>query len=287
MDEKRLGYMLLVPALTLTFFFLIYPMFYSLAVSFFRITGYEFGGFVGLGNYADAIVNNQIFAGAVTITFYFVLVSLVIEFVLGLGLALILNTNLLGMKAMRWVIIVPMMMTPVVVGLIFRLIYSPEGGVINEILGYMKLPKQNWLADPSTALNALIVVEVWQYTPFMALVLLAGLQTVSPEMYEAAAVDGASRLQLFRHITIPFIRPVMLIAIIFSLMRMFKTFDIVVMVSKGGPGYATILISYYIQQVTYRYLRISDAAAMSQLLMLIVLIIGNIYIRYMRNYLKV
>jgi len=279
----NIHFLLLIPCLVLIFFFLIYPLIYQLTISFYSTTLYSQGKFVGLNNYIS-LFQNSTFRDSIMVTLYFVVVSTSIELLWGMGLALALNRVTKGLRLLRGVVIVPLMLTPVAVGSIWNLMYFPEGGPINLIFDFLGMRGQIWLANTSTALPALILVELWQYTPFTVLILLAGLQALPKEVYEAAIVDGASRWQLFKYVTLPLLAPLITLATIFNVMRQFKTFDIVYTVSKGGPGHATNLISYHIYQTAYRFYKIGEAAALSFLLLAIVLLLSNIFMKYVRRF---
>ncbi len=281
--KYNIHFLLLIPCLVLIFFFLIYPLIYQLIISFYSTKLYSEGEFVGLSNYIY-LFRDPIFRESILVTLYFVGVSASIELLWGMGLALALNKVTKGLRFLRGVVIIPLMLTPVAVGSIWNHMYFPEGGPINVIFNFLGMEGQVWFANTSTALPALILVELWQYTPFTVLILLAGLQTLPKEVYEAAVVAGASRWQLFKYITLPLLAPLITLATIFNVMRQFKTFDIVYTVSKGGPGHATNLISYHIYQTAYRFYKISEAAALSFLLLVIVLFLSNIFIKYMRRF---
>lgn len=284
--EKHIPFFFLIPSLVIIFSLFIYPTLYSLYLCFFDIKAYSFGGFVGLRNFQNLIFSFS-FLNSLYVTFNFVFLSLVIEFFLGLGLAILLNRVHKGANLLRAIFTLPFMVTPVIVGLIFRLIYSPEYGILNELFAFLGLEGQLWLINPKTAILALVAVDVWEWTPFVTLILLAGIKSIPPTYYEVASIYGASRIKQFTHVTLPLLKPHMLIAIIFNLMRAFKTFDIVVMLTKGGPGESTNLISYYIQQVAISYMKLSQGAAATQILLLIILIIANLYIAYLKKWIKI
>lgn len=281
--QKNVHYLLLVPCTGLVLFFFIYPMIYQLKLSFYSTMLYVSGGFVGFDNYIDTF-NDPIFRESILRTFYFISVSATIELIWGIGLALALNKITRGKRILRGTIIIPLMLAPVAVGSIWNYMYFPEGGAINILFRLLHFKEQVWLANTKTAMPALILVELWQYTSFGTLIILAGLQTIPQELYESAQVDGALKRQIFRYITLPLLTPLFVLVAIFNVMRQFKTFDIVYIISKGAPGHSTNLISYQIHQTAYHFYKIGKAAAQSFLLLVIVLILIMIFIRYIRKF---
>jgi multiple sugar transport system permease protein len=275
-------YWFLLPAFLLIALFMVYPTLYQLYLSFFSTTLYSKGSFVGLRNFMNVFMD-PVRLEVTKNTVIFVITSTVIEVVWGLILALALNTLTFGKRFLRGVIIVPLMLTPVAVGSMWNFMYFPEGGAVNTLFRCLGFPLQTWLANSTIALLALIAVEVWQYTSFSTLVLLAGLQSIPVDMYEAADIDGAGRFQVFRYITAPLLKGVLAITLIFNIMRQFKTFDIIYTISKGGPGRATSVISFDIYQTAYRFYNISEAAALSFIVLIVVLIISNTFIKAMQR----
>lgn len=285
MNEKKLPYLLLLPSFLLIFFFMIYPFVYSLGISLYAYTIYNPGPFVGAGNYVEA-VGNRVFRFSLAQTIYWIALSLTSEFILGLGIAITINRFVRPRRMITSLLIVPLMMTPIVVGLVWRIMYYSEKGVINQVLDLFGLPKVLWFVYAENSIPALAIAEIWEYTPFMILIFLAGLQGVPKELVDAASVDGVSKWGMFRYVTFPCIRPVAVVGVIFSLMRMFKAFDVIAILTQGGPGYVTHLISYYIYKVAWHFSNIGSAAAMSWVLVIIVTSIGVVYIRFMRGYLE-
>lgn len=272
----------LLPCFLLIALFLVYPMLYQLYLSVFSTTFYSKGSFVGLNNFIN-IFRDPVKIQVAQNTIIFVIVSTIIEVIWGLILALALNALSFGKRFLRGITILPLMLTPVAVGSMWSFMYFPEGGAINSLFRLLRIPLQTWLANSNTALPAMIAVEVWQYTSFSTLILLAGLQSIPVDMYEAADIDGATKFQVFRFVTAPLLKGVLLISVIFNVMRQFKTFDIIYTISKGGPGRATSVISFDIYQTAYRFYNISEAAASSFIVLIVVLIISNVFIKVMQK----
>jgi len=281
-SERLTPYLLLFPSFIFIFFMMIYPTFYSLYLAVYDITGYSRGGFVGLNNFIS-ILTSPTFLESLSVTFKFVIVAMIVELILGLSIAVLLNGINFGVKIIRTLLLFPMMATPVVVSLIARLFLTPEYGVINTVLESFGLPLQRWLIDSNVAIYALVGVDVWEFTPYVTLILLAGLKSIRLELYEASAIDGASRVQTFTYITLPLILPHILIANIFNLMRLIKTYDLVYMLTAGGPGRSTSIISFFIEQMAVPHMRLSEAAAATWVLLVFVLIISSIYVIYIRR----
>lgn len=282
--NRYLPFLLLAPIFVIVGLLSIYPIIYSVRLSLSSITLYSNKGFVGLNNYARILTSSD-FHNSLRVTLIFVGIATAIQLVWGLGLAILLN-RLSGrvMNGIRVAIVIPVMLTSIAVASMWGLMYFPEGGLINTIFAIFGLQGQTWLSRTSTALFALILVEVWQFTPFTALILFAGRKAIPKEAYEAAAIDGASDFQMFRYITFLMLQPLIALCIIFTVMRQFKAFAIVFGLTKGGPGRSTQLISYYLYQIAFRFYKISDAATISLLLLVLIIGLGMIFLRYVRKF---
>jgi multiple sugar transport system permease protein len=262
----------------------IYPLIYSVKMSLLAVTLYSDRGFVGLKNYVK-ILTSPDFHNSLLVTLVFIGSATAVQLVWGLGLAMVLN-RLSGriISGIRAAVVIPVMTTSIAVASMWRLMYFPEGGIINTIFATLGLQSQTWLNKASSALSAVVLVEVWQFTPFTALILFAGRRTISKELYEAAAIDGASDAQMFRYITLMILRPLIALCLIFNVMRQFKAFAIIFGLTKGGPGRTTQLISYYLYLTAYRFYKISDAATASLLLLVLIIGLGIIFLRYVRKF---
>ena len=215
-----------------------YPFFYALYISAFT---WQIGSepvFVGLGNYLEVLLDSG-FWYSVNITAIFTTVAVVCEFFLGLGLALVLNRKIRGSGVFRALISVPMILTPVVIALVWRVMFNPALGILNYLLELVGLSPSGWAFHPKTALLSVALVDIWQWTPFVMICMAAGLEALPREPFEAAQLDGASRWQVFRHVTFPLLTPITIVVLIFRIMDAFKTFDIIFGITAGGPGNAT------------------------------------------------
>jgi multiple sugar transport system permease protein len=260
----------LLPAYAAIFLIVGFPTLYSLYLSFhqWKMTTFKRGvPFVGLDNYAKAIGDNA-FWHSMQVTLTFTLLALVVEVVLGLGLAVLLDQDFRGRRTVRIALLLPMFVTNVVVGLIWRILLSYDFGVVNWLLSMVGLPKVAWLGDPNLALGSLIIVDIWNTTAFVALLLLAGLQAIPEEPRQAARVDGASSWQTFRLITLPLLKPVLFIAVVWRTIDLFRIFDVVFSLTGGGPYNATETISLYAYRQGFASFNLGFASAVSYLLIL-------------------
>lgn len=234
----------MLPALIVLILVLAVPLCYDLIVSFFdKSLKYKgFGNFIGLNNYLADIKNDE-FTGSVVTTWIFTIGVVSIEFILGLLIALGLNSLGKGKNLIFTIIIIPMMITPVAVGLIWRLMLHPQLGIINYLLGFLGIGKVAWLGDSRWALPTVMFVDIWQNIPYMVLVLMAGLVTLPKEPFESAAIDGASRSQSFFHLTIPMMMPTFSVVLLLRAIMSFKTYDLIYVMTRGGPGTVTQVIS--------------------------------------------
>lgn len=280
--ERALPYLLVAPTLLVLFTLSIYPLFYAVRVSL--QTGVGPGARWTLQNFTR-LASDSFFLSALAHTLIYATVALTLEFLLGLGLALLLNREMRARSLFRATLLVPLMLPPVVVGVVWRLMLNPNFGAINGTLKSFGLNTGPllWTASPKLALASVIAVDVWQWTPFVFLVLLAGLQAIPQEPYEAALIDGSSAWQTFRHITLPLLKPAILIALLLRTMDLLRVFDQIFILTEGGPGFATETISLYIYRAAFRFGNFGYAAAMSFVLLLLTNIISLTYIRLLQR----
>jgi multiple sugar transport system permease protein len=251
------------------------PTVYSLYLSFhqWKLTTFQKGvPFVGLDNYAQA-TGDPAFWHSMQVTVLFTLVALAIEVLLGLGLAVLLDQEFRGRRSIRILILLPMFVTNVVVGLIWRILLSYDFGVVNWLFSLVGIGKVAWLGDPGLALWSLVVVDIWNTTAFVALILLAGLQAIPDEPRQAARVDGASAWQTFRLVTFPLLRPVLFVAVVWRTIDLFRIFDVVFSLTGGGPYNATETISLFAYRQGFASFNLGFASAVSYLLILALVII--------------
>ncbi len=267
-----------IPTVAFLIIFNVFPLLYSLGFSFtdFRASSKAPVNFVGLKNYADILADPVIWRSFAT-TMWYVIVSVSGQFVVGFGLALLLNRPIPGKGLLTTLLLLPMMLSPVVVGLFWKLIYDPSWGPLNYFLG---LGKTAWLTDPALALYAVAITDIWMWSPFVMLLSLAGLSAVPKHLYEAASIDRASKLYTFFRVTLPLVAPILLIAVIFRTMEAFKTFDIA-FVMTGQPQ--AELISSRLYKMAFAQWQTGPASALAYIVLIMVLCITNIYVKYLNK----
>lgn len=272
---------LLAPLLVFVFVIAVYPLFFSFYISFFkyRLTDpNQVRTFLGLGNYLSAFSDPQV-TKSISNTLIFVFGTVGVELVLGLALALLLSAETRLMQFVRSFLLMPMAIPPLVVGLIWKSLYNVDFGVIPYYLKQAGLSVgRGPLGELSTAMPAVILVDVWQWTPLLMVIFLAGLKSLPTEPYEAALVDGATRWQSFWRITLPMLKPTILIALLLRTTQSFKVFDIIFATTAGGPGSATTVLNYHIYTVGMTFFDMGYAAALANLLLLIVAILSILYV---------
>ncbi len=262
----------------------IFPLIYSFCLSFHKwsITKLQPWNFVGLANYWE-IVKDGIFWRVILNTGIFTVSVVTLELAIGLGLAHLFNRESKGESFLRSVLVLPMMIPPILVGLIWLFMYKKDFGIINYLLSLLSIDPIAWLSQPSNAMPAVIIADVWQWTPFMFLLLLAGLRSLSVELYESVRIDGATAWQTFRYLTLPMLRQIIAVAVIIRFMDAFRVFDTIFQLTGGGPGIATETISMYIYRNGFRYFNVGYATALSYLALIIIVAFSSIYIRILEK----
>lgn len=272
--EKKVGFYFFLPAGVVIIGIIIYPLIFSLVISF---TTYGFlnpflNQLIWVENY-KTIFHDEYFWNSVYVIFKFVAVVLILEFLLGFGVALLLNRKIKAKGIFYTILSIPMVMAPVAVALIWRVFLHPELGIMNYFLSLVKIPPVNWLGSSKVTFWTVVMVDIWQQVSFMILVLLAGLVSLPSDPYEAAAIDGASSFQRFLYITLPLMKPVIVVALLLRTIFGFRTFDLVYILTRGGPGVTTDVISYYIYRRTFMGLNLAESSAASYVLLAINMIV--------------
>jgi multiple sugar transport system permease protein len=236
--------------------------------------------FIGLRNYTDLLGNDQVQIAALR-TVQFTLLTVPGVVLLGLGAALLLNQRLRGMALLRWIILLPWAVPLVAAGVMWRLLVHGNFGALNGLLFQLGLIDSYipFLSNPQLALGAVAVAQVWREFPLAAILVLAGLQTVPAELYEAAKVDGASALARFRHITLPLVRPSLLVVLVYETMTAVAVFDLVYVLTGGGPGNATTLFSWFAYAASFKLLNLGQGAALSLMMALGLILLIVAYLR--------
>jgi multiple sugar transport system permease protein len=284
-QEQLISLLFLAPALLFLLITSVYPLLYSLRLSFYSwnmTVPNSKPVWVGLRNYTR-LFEDAGFLSSIRITLIFVITSVCIEFVLGMALALLATSRIKAIGLIRTVLLIPLMMTPVVAGVLWRTLYHSTYGAINWFIGLVGIAPQTWIGDPQQALAAVIVVEIWQQLPIVVFVLAAGIQSLPLDLYKAAWVDGASGWQTFREITLPLLRPVILVVLLLRIMDAFRVFDIIWTLTFGGPGNTTEVLSMIIYKSGLQFFQIGQASAMSWLFLLAIFSISLVFIRQLQR----
>jgi multiple sugar transport system permease protein len=282
LSEKGLGYLLTIPALLLIAIFALYPVLNSLWLSLHFIVlalpGLE-EPFIGLENYRALLEDSELRV-SLMITLFFVTLSTLIEIILGLLIALIINRKFLGRGMIRASVLIPWAIPTVVASQMWRFIFNDQYGLSNYLLfGSDTSHYMAWLASPTTAFAALVVADAWKTSSFAALILLAGLQSIPEELYEASRIDGAHAWQQFRMITLPLLRPALLLALLFRSIDAFKVFDLVFVMTQGGPANSTSVLQFYGYKRLFTEGDMGYGSAVSVLVFLIIFLLSISYIK--------
>ena len=275
-----IGWKFAVPGLSVIAIVIGLPLIYALllTVSSFTLLHPRFAPLVGLANFRR-VMGDEYFWHSVWLTIGYSSLTVTGEFLLGLGVALMLN-RVVRLKAVYFAILtIPMAMSPVSVALVWHMLLQPNLGIINEVLQALGYAGVDWLGDPTLAFWTVVFVDIWQQVSFVILILAAGLASLPKDPYEAAAVDGATELAQFWHLTLPMLRPVAAIAVIIQLINEFRTYDLVYVLTKGGPGIATELLSYFAYKRAFLGLSINEGAAASFVLLMLVLALTVAFFR--------
>jgi multiple sugar transport system permease protein len=267
------------PALVVLLALSIYPLIFAIKVALTNSAGgFAFDNFVRLAS-------DRLFAAATVQTIAFTAIALAIEFTLGLALALLVDSLSRARSLFRSGILVPMLLPPVVAAVVWRLIYNPQFGVLNLTLRKLGVNTAalTWTNGERSALLSVIGVDVWEWTPFIFLLLSAGLQAIPAEPLEAALIDGASWFQRFRDVTLPLLKPAIVLALLLRAMDLVRIFDQIFILTQGGPGTATETVSLYIYRTAFRFSNFGYAAAMSFVLLLATMLFSRVLLRVMRT----
>jgi len=270
----------LAPLVALLVVFTVYPLLYNIWLSFHEFVPKRRAlEFVGFENWVQLWGDTR-FWSAMGVTFVYFFVALFFQVTLGMGIALLLDAELPGFGMLRAVLSMTLVIPPAIAGMMFLLMQDPQFGVLTYFLSQLGILDQTSpiLSTSSTALAGVLVVEIWQWTPFMVLIFMAGLRALPPEPYEAAMIDGASAYQVFRRLTLPMMSKVIAVAILLRGIDLFRVFDYVFVMTSGGPGTATYSMSYYAWQQTFTATNWGYGATISLVSLLIVIVMANVFI---------
>lgn len=276
--DDHLGILFIIPAISILCLIIIYPLIFNINMSLHKVNMLNFKSsnwkFVGLKNYIDAFADKTILMSLFR-TFVFMLITVLGQLVLGMVGALTLNTKIKAKGFFTVGVLVPMMMTPIAVGLFWRILFNRQWGLINYFLSLVGISEIPWLYESSTAFSAVCFVQIWWGVSFVILVLLGGLSSLPSEQFEAAKIDGASKLQSFIHITIPGIKSVLYTVIMLRAIDAFREFDLIYALTQGGPGDSTRVFSLQLYLTSFESHNFSMGAAQAMILTLITLVLAS------------
>jgi len=278
---KDVKFLFVLPAATWVLLFTVFPFLYGVRTSFFRVQIGRGDRFIWFENFVRLIGDYKIH-NTVKITLIFIIITVATEIILGLLIALLFNQKVKGLKTYRTILLMPLFATPVAIGFLFLTIFYEEGGPINGFLiplGY-KIP---WLSDPTWSLVSVMLVDIWQWTPFCFLVILAGLQSLPQEVYQAASLDYSPGWQLFRRVTLPLLQPILIIVFLLRLIEACKIFDIPSRLTRGGPGTSTMVYSLFTYLTGMKYFDLGYAAVQGFALLVVMIIIVVFFFKRMRE----
>lgn len=274
-------YAYVAPAAAITAAGLFYPIVEAAKISFFDWgmgTPWESARWVGLSSFTQTLSDPQVWT-SLAITLAFVLLAVAIEMVLGVALALLLERPVRGMRLFRTAFVLPMMVAPICVGLIWRYLFDAQFGPVNHLIGSLGMPPQEWLAVPGLAFAAMVVVDVWQWTAFVFIMVLAALQGVDASVTEASRIDGASTWQQIWMVKLPIIRPLLIVTLLMRMIDGFRGLEVVYVMTFGGPGLSTELFSLHLYKAAFISQKLGQASVMSMLLLAIVTLLSLAILR--------
>ncbi|MGA2765415.1 MAG: sugar ABC transporter permease [Spirochaetia bacterium] len=284
LQDRRYFLILMGPPFVIIFLLTIVPMAYSLVLSTWRLNLAMPGSerFVGLGNYLKMLSQDPNFWTIMRNTVVQVFGTVSLQIVIGVFLALLFARETRGMQVARSLLMVPMMATPVVIGVIWRFMVNPDFGIINYLLSLLGIPGPDWLGRPGLAMTTIIAADVWLSTPFVTIIIIAGIVSLPREPFEAATVDGASPFKAFIYITLPLLSPVIWVAVMFRLIDAFKRFDSIYIMTAGGPGNATETLNLYAYNNAFSYLDTGYAASLAMFLFFVIALLSVVTIQRVR-----
>lgn len=284
----NVGLLFVLPAFIYMLFFVGYPIFSNLILSFQDVTMRTLISpdkpFAGIGNYA-AIFQDKIFIKSLFNTLFFTISCLIVQFILGFLLALFFNQNFKLAKPVRGLLMMPWMIPITVTALMFKFVFGTDVGILNYIFRSLGLIRENieWLTTPGTAMFAIICANIWIGIPFNMILISTGLTTIPKELYESASIDGATKVQAFFKITLPLLKPTIESVLILGFIYTFKVYDLVYVMTGGGPVNSTHMLSTYSYKLSFEMFKYSKGAAVANVLLVILLIVGSFYIRATRE----
>jgi multiple sugar transport system permease protein len=272
-SRRRIYLLFLAPAIIAIFAVIIFPWLFTLWMSLHDWQLGMYQNFTGLANY-QMLATNTRFLETIPRTIYFTILSVIAPVVLGLFAAEVFHQHFPLRGLLRGIYVLPMMTTPVAIALVFIMMYHPQLGILNYLLSLVGIPKQLWIYDKNTVLAALVLVETWQWTPLVMLIVLGGLAALPTEPYESALMDGANKWQMFRFITLPLVMPFLMVAIIIRAIDALKSFDIIFVMTQGGPGTASETINIYLYLQAFSFFNVGHASAVVVVFFIIIVVMA-------------
>ncbi|MHB1006045.1 MAG: carbohydrate ABC transporter permease [Chloroflexota bacterium] len=272
----------LLPTVLILLVIAIFPMVNSIwnSMHWYTLSQPDQKRFIFLENYGQLLFRDSIFWDSMKTTILYSLGAVGLQFIIGLAIALLMDRRMKGIGLLRTLFMIPILVSPVVSGLTWRFMYEPSG-LINWLMGLIHLPPVGWISTPGPALPAVIITDVWQWTPFFVLVLLAGIQSIPREVVEAAALDGLSSGQYLWKILLPLIRPVALVVLLIRMMDTIRIFDAIYILTGGGPAKATLIGSIYTYVLFFKAFDAGVASALSWIIVILVNILGFFLLRFL------
>jgi ABC-type sugar transport system permease subunit len=275
----RTAFAFLAPSLLGVILFLVIPIIFVIGLSLVQWNMLTPMKWVGLSNYVN-IFEFDGFGHSLVVTAYYVILNIPIQTVFALGMAMLLRSQRAGTGVIRIIAVLPFLSTPVAMGVVWNWIFNPTTGLINQFLGHLGITGPAWLSSEATAMPVIAFANIWQYAGYNMLFFLAGLSAIPPSVYEAASLDGATKWEQFRRVTLPLLRPTMLFVLVTGVIGSFQVFDTVYVMTAGGPGNATEVASLNIYNTAFAGFRIGEASAMSVVLFAVILAITVVQFRY-------
>jgi len=288
--REKMGYIFLIPSLLLIFLLILYPVFNTIYLSFFnlRVQTMALGkNYIGLKHFIRVLKDN-VFYTSLKFTLTFTVVAVFLETFIGMLFALIMNRKLPGQGIIRTSVLIPWAIPTIISGLMWKFMYSQQYGIINYILLKLQVIEKAipWLTDSFMAVVATIIADVWKTTPYMSLLILSGLQTIPQHLYEAAAIDGANKGQTFLKIILPLLKPVLSVAILFRVLATFRIYDLIAVLTNGGPANSTQSLSLYTIKTYFNFGNIGYGAALATITFIISLIISLFFLDALKTKLE-
>ncbi|MDL4842527.1 carbohydrate ABC transporter permease [Aquibacillus rhizosphaerae] len=276
--SNTMTHIFLLPAVVVFLVLTVYPLLYAVVTSFYELDFLKGDiSFIGLDNF-NKLFEHDVFWISLRNTIIFVIVAVLMEVLLGTALAIYFNSGK-GLKLIRTAILLPMLLPPITVALTWKMMYDYEFGIINYLLGWIGVAPIEWLSSSNLALLSIIITDVWQWTPFVFLIILASLQAIPEDIYESASVFGANASQCLRYITLPLLKPAIILVLLLRTIDTFQVFEKMYVLTGGGPGNATETITFYIYRHGFRYFETGYATAASIVLVLIIILFSIFYLK--------